>query len=195
MVIVNSACYEHWGALFSFWIHVFFLFKYTPRSGIAGSFSNYTSGFLRNFHSVFIVVVPIYIATESVQGLPFLHTLVNICYLCSFSAIQTSVRWYLTVVLICISGIISDVELCMSSMEKCLFKYSAHFVIKLVCFWILHCLSCLFWILTPHQAFVIVQSQVVSLCDPMDCSRPGSPVLHCLPEFAQIHVHWVGHAI
>ena len=25
----------------------------------------------------------------------------------------------------------------------------------------------------------------------MDCSMPGFPVLHYLPEFAQIHVHWV----
>ena len=29
----------------------------------------------------------------------------------------------------------------------------------------------------------------------MDCSKPGFPVLLCLPEFAQIHVHWVGDAI
>ena len=28
----------------------------------------------------------------------------------------------------------------------------------------------------------------------MDCSTPGFPVLHCLPEFAQTHVHWVGDA-
>ena len=34
-----------------------------------------------------------------------------------------------------------------------------------------------------------------TLCDPMDCSTPGSYVLHYLPEFAQIHVHWVGDAI
>ena len=34
-----------------------------------------------------------------------------------------------------------------------------------------------------------------TLCDPMDCSTPGFPVLHCLPEFAQIHVHLVGDAI
>ena len=27
-----------------------------------------------------------------------------------------------------------------------------------------------------------------NLCDPMDCSTPGFPVLHHLPEFAQIHV-------
>ena len=29
----------------------------------------------------------------------------------------------------------------------------------------------------------------------MDCSTPGSPVLHYLPKFAQTHVHWVGDAI
>ena len=33
------------------------------------------------------------------------------------------------------------------------------------------------------------------LCDPMNCSTPGLPVLHHLPEFAQIHVHWVSDAI
>ena len=27
------------------------------------------------------------------------------------------------------------------------------------------------------------------LCNPMDCSTPGFPVLHYLPDFAQIHVH------
>ena len=34
-----------------------------------------------------------------------------------------------------------------------------------------------------------------TLCDPMDCSRPGLPVLHHLPELAQTHVHRVGDAI
>ena len=28
-----------------------------------------------------------------------------------------------------------------------------------------------------------------TLCHPMNCSTPGSLVLYCLPEFAQIHVH------
>ena len=28
-----------------------------------------------------------------------------------------------------------------------------------------------------------------TVCIPMDCSTPGFPVLHCLPEFAQTHVH------
>ena len=34
-----------------------------------------------------------------------------------------------------------------------------------------------------------------TLCDPMDCSTPGFPVLHYLLGFAQIHVHWVGDAV
>ena len=33
-----------------------------------------------------------------------------------------------------------------------------------------------------------------TLCDLVDCSTPGFPVLHHLPEFAQIHVHWVNDA-
>ena len=35
----------------------------------------------------------------------------------------------------------------------------------------------------------------LTLSDPMDCSMPGFPVLHYLPEFAQVHIHWVGDAI
>ena len=34
-----------------------------------------------------------------------------------------------------------------------------------------------------------------TLCDPMDCSTPGSPVLHYHPEFTQTHVHWLSDAI
>ena len=34
-----------------------------------------------------------------------------------------------------------------------------------------------------------------TLCNPMDCSMPGFPVLHHLPELAQTHVHWVSDAI
>ena len=34
-----------------------------------------------------------------------------------------------------------------------------------------------------------------TLYDPMDCSTPGLPVLHHLPELAQTHVHWVSDAI
>ena len=34
-----------------------------------------------------------------------------------------------------------------------------------------------------------------TLCDPLDCSSPGFPVFHRLPEFAQAHVCWVSDAI
>ena len=34
-----------------------------------------------------------------------------------------------------------------------------------------------------------------TLCDPMDCSMPGSSVFHYFLEFAQIHVHWFSDAI
>ena len=43
--------------------------------------------------------------------------------------------------------------------------------------------------------FSSVAQSCLTLCDPMDCSTPGSPVFHCLPEFTQAHVHWVGDAI
>ena len=36
----------------------------------------------------------------------------------------------------------------------------------------------------------------LTLCDPMDCSTPGLPIIHHqLPELAQTHVHWVSDAI
>ena len=38
---------------------------------------------------------------------------------------------------------------------------------------------------------VVVIQSCLTLRDPMDCSTPGFPVLHYLPEFAQTHVHWV----
>ena len=49
------------------------------------------------------------------------------------------------------------------------------------------------WVL---KYFVVVQSLIpVWLCNPMDCSMPGFPVLHYLPEFAQTYVYWVNDAI
>ena len=35
----------------------------------------------------------------------------------------------------------------------------------------------------------------LTLCDPVDCSTPGFPVLHYLPQSAQTQVGWVGDAI
>ena len=42
---------------------------------------------------------------------------------------------------------------------------------------------------------VSITKLCTTLCNPMDCSMPGSPLLHYLPEFAQTHVHWIGDSI
>ena len=41
----------------------------------------------------------------------------------------------------------------------------------------------------------LVTKLCLTLCNSMDCGMPHSSVLHCLLEFAQIHVHWVGDAL
>ena len=43
--------------------------------------------------------------------------------------------------------------------------------------------------------FSSVAQSCLTLCDSMNCSTPGLPVHHQLPEFTQTHVHRVGDAI
>ena len=56
-----------------------------------------------------------------------------------------------------------------------------------------------FWKKTQDKISVTLASvqslNRVRLCDLMNCSTPGLPVHHQLPESTQIHVHWVSGAI
>ena len=41
----------------------------------------------------------------------------------------------------------------------------------------------------------LVAKSCPTLCNPIDCSTPGFPILHHLLELAQTHAHWVGDVI
>ena len=66
--------------------------------------------------------------------------------------------------------------------------------------WEYSLLHTLWYMFMCSSVYISVQFSSVAhlcptLCDPMDCSTPGLPVHHQLPEFTQTHVHWFGDAI
>ena len=114
----------------SFWISVFVFFSYITRSEIAGSCSSFIFSFcflfFKKHHNVFHND-----CTPTGHKIPFsllpCYYFLFLIYL--IITVLTSVRWYFTVALICISLIISDINhlfmsltvICVFSLEICLF--------------------------------------------------------------------------
>ena len=67
-----------------FQISVFVYFGYISRCGIAGLYGSSIFSFLEASMLFSIMATPVYIPTNSVGGVPFLHILTIICYLSSF---------------------------------------------------------------------------------------------------------------